>query len=561
MTLATIKTVVTRFLKNDEAQVIAIKGAWGVGKTYAWQQLIKENKDTIKLQAYSYVSLFGITSITQLRTAIFAKSTPTKMIGQRIDFDFLNNNWDSIFKKKFKDIVHFGSRIFGGSLQGKSVTVGLETIAPFLINNTIICLDDFERLPQNGINVEELLGFICELREEKNCKVVLIFNEAQLNNTEIYSKYREKVIDIEVLYDPTPLEAMELSVPSNLPLIEFVKAHCKTLEIKNIRVLKKIVSLINDLYPKIETLHPKLQYQTVHTGVLLSWSYFENGENIPTIAFLREWNRIAYLMNKKKNDGAEVNSAWIKTLNNYEITDIDEFDETILNVIERGYIEETGFIEAAEKLNKKFIADDLDQSFSNAWKLYHNSFSNNEEEIASALISSLKNSVSQVNLMNLSGTTMLLRYMGKDTEANSLIEYYANAWVAEKRNLDLKGFPFTQDIKDPMIWKIFEAKAEEIEKIIPLSEIYSSIIDNSLTKAERKSLCKATADDFYNVFNQDHGENLSQLINRCLEFLDHPEPYQAIGKNTRAALIRIGRESRINTRRVERFGITNDELN
>lgn len=258
MTLATVKTVITRFLQNEEAQVIAIKGAWGVGKTYAWQQLIAVNRDHIVVPTYSYVSLFGISSLAQLRTAIFAKSIPTKMIGQRLDFKFVNENWSAVTSQKFKSAMNFSAQLFGGSLQGKSVTVGLETIAPFLINNTIVCLDDFERLPQNGISVEELLGFICELREEKNCKVVLIFNEEQLSNPGLYAKYREKVIDIEMLYDPTPLEAMELALPPELPLIEDVRKHCRILEIKNIRVLKKIVFLINEIYPKIKNLHPNV---------------------------------------------------------------------------------------------------------------------------------------------------------------------------------------------------------------------------------------------------------------------------------------------------------------
>lgn len=561
MTLATVKTVITRFLHHKDPQVIAIKGPWGGGKTYAWQKLIEDNRHKITYPTYSYVSLFGISSIAQLRTAIFTKGIPVKMIGQNLNFDFVNKNWTDIVSQKFKSALNFSSQLSSRLSQGRVITVGLETIAPFLISNSIICLDDFERLSQNSISTEELLGFICELREERNCKVVLIFNEAQLGNPSVYSKYREKVIDIEVLYDPTPLEATNLALPPNLPFIDDVKKYCNILEIKNIRVLKKIVALINEIHPQINNLHQKVQSQAIHTGVVLSCMYYENDANRPTIDFLMDWNRVVHLVSSRNNDEVIVNQNWVNLLNSYGVTEMDEFDKTILKVIERGFIEETGFIETANQWHHKYVAYDLDQSFSDAWKLYHNTFANNEAELAFSLITSLKKSVDQVNPMNLSGTTMLLRFMEKDDDANELIEYYVNTWIAEKRNLDLKLYPFSDDIKDPIIWKIFEDRAKEKDVMIPLNDIASSIIDDSISKVEMRSLHTATIDDFYDLFNKDHGENLTRLITGCLRFLQYSPEVRSIGEKAHAALVKIGKENRLNSRRVKKFNINIDFTN
>ena len=52
MSTATIKAVVERFLKSDVPEVLVLKGAWGVGKTYAWNGMIKEFKATIKPANY-----------------------------------------------------------------------------------------------------------------------------------------------------------------------------------------------------------------------------------------------------------------------------------------------------------------------------------------------------------------------------------------------------------------------------------------------------------------------------------------------------------------------------
>jgi hypothetical protein len=44
-----------------------------------------------------------------------------------------------------------------------------------------VCFDDFERLSPS-IKLEEVLGFIAELKEQKECKVVMILNEGKLGD-------------------------------------------------------------------------------------------------------------------------------------------------------------------------------------------------------------------------------------------------------------------------------------------------------------------------------------------------------------------------------------------
>lgn len=74
---------IRRFLKSNNPEVIAIKGAWGVGKTYAWKAILKSARDdnAIHLKKYAYVSLFSITSLEELRRAIFESVIDTELIG------------------------------------------------------------------------------------------------------------------------------------------------------------------------------------------------------------------------------------------------------------------------------------------------------------------------------------------------------------------------------------------------------------------------------------------------------------------------------------------------
>src|SRR3546814_9091440 len=64
---------IQRFLASGEAEVLCVKGRWGVGKTYAWRHYLEDAQEKGKLPKadYAYVSLFGLNSQDALRHAIF----------------------------------------------------------------------------------------------------------------------------------------------------------------------------------------------------------------------------------------------------------------------------------------------------------------------------------------------------------------------------------------------------------------------------------------------------------------------------------------------------------
>ena len=42
LSIKNVKDCLIRFLESDEASIVAIRGAWGVGKTYFWNELVAE---------------------------------------------------------------------------------------------------------------------------------------------------------------------------------------------------------------------------------------------------------------------------------------------------------------------------------------------------------------------------------------------------------------------------------------------------------------------------------------------------------------------------------------
>lgn len=77
-----IKSFLTEKKTEKDGKVLVIKGKWGTGKTYLWQRIYESIKtDSLVLSSYSYVSLFGVDSLNELKTQIVA-SCKTKTNGQ-----------------------------------------------------------------------------------------------------------------------------------------------------------------------------------------------------------------------------------------------------------------------------------------------------------------------------------------------------------------------------------------------------------------------------------------------------------------------------------------------
>lgn len=64
---------IAKFLNQLDAEVLCMRGKWGAGKTYTWAHELKEARKSaiVKVTRYSYVSLFGINSLDELKFSIF----------------------------------------------------------------------------------------------------------------------------------------------------------------------------------------------------------------------------------------------------------------------------------------------------------------------------------------------------------------------------------------------------------------------------------------------------------------------------------------------------------
>src|SRR2546421_3533946 len=83
MSVQDVKAALNGFLSSDEPRAVALTGNWGRGKTFFWNLAIEEflrNKGLDYEVKYSYVSLFGISTVSELKDSIFENAVSAKQV-------------------------------------------------------------------------------------------------------------------------------------------------------------------------------------------------------------------------------------------------------------------------------------------------------------------------------------------------------------------------------------------------------------------------------------------------------------------------------------------------
>ena len=146
MSVEKTKKVVRDFLLNTSAEVLSIKGAWGVGKTYFWKEAIAQIKDDSNFcrNHYCYVSLFGMASLAQLKATIFETYEHKSEIGKGFSFDNLMKKFPKYGRKNSAFISRILEKLINRYIP-EEISAPVLSSTFHLVKNILICIDDFER--------------------------------------------------------------------------------------------------------------------------------------------------------------------------------------------------------------------------------------------------------------------------------------------------------------------------------------------------------------------------------------------------------------------------------
>ena len=149
---------------------IMINGEWGSGKTYFWNNKIRNKIDSLtfngKKYTTIYMSLYGISNLEDISKKIFIETT--QLMDKGIKKYMATHDKSTIpeYAKTGLDMAHF----FGA----KHVNERVDYSQFFATDDKVLCFDDLERA---NVDVIDILGYINNFVEHDHIKTIIICNE------------------------------------------------------------------------------------------------------------------------------------------------------------------------------------------------------------------------------------------------------------------------------------------------------------------------------------------------------------------------------------------------
>lgn len=558
MTIAQIEFEVGRFLSSDMPEVLCIKGKWGVGKTFGWHKFLNDANASgvLALKQYSYVSLFGLNSLEDLKFAIFERTTSGRDINKGADSSTFLKLLDksSSLGRRFRPVAEAAAALFNR----KGVAEVLFRSAFLAVQEQLICIDDLER-SGDALKVRDVLGLASFLKLERRCKVVLLLNDEEHPEKDVFLRQLEKVADISLTFDPTSQEACKIALSTDDPLTALLQPRIIELGITNIRVIKKIETLARRLTEVLNESGNGIIEQAISTVALAGW-----GVNQPTSAppldFIRTYNRTALSLRTEKDLIDNNTAKWLAILNTYPFHSADELDLVIIDGVAAGFFNNESLREKAKAVSLQHRLHSRDTAFSRAWdELYHGSLVTSDDEFLDALHRSAVDEADAISALNINSAIRLLRECGRGEQADEVIQ----KWFSVRSNEALEFFRIanhhfsTEDHIDDGLKAAFEDRRRNYQDDRDPFQVLQKVArQQSWREADVALLAKCSATDFERMFEQLRGNDVRMAIDIILRLgQSGKEGSDAIGAASLEALRRIAGKSTLRARKVRRFGI------
>ena len=153
---------------------IMINGEWGSGKTYFWNNKIKNKINSLQLNGKTYttiyMSLYGISNLEDISKKLFIETTQLMDKNMRKYMNATGQQSIPEYAKTGLDMAN----LFGVTQNGDKLDYGKF----FSTDDKVLCFDDLERA---NVDVIDILGYINNFVEHDHIKTIIICNEKELS--------------------------------------------------------------------------------------------------------------------------------------------------------------------------------------------------------------------------------------------------------------------------------------------------------------------------------------------------------------------------------------------
>ena len=190
---------------------IMINGEWGSGKTYFWNNKIRNKIESMQVNGKKlttiYMSLYGISNLEEISKKIFIETT--QLMDKNLK-KYMNYNEQTTIPEYAKtglDMANF----FGVTQNGDKI----DYEKFFSTNDKVLCFDDLERA---NVDVIDILGYINNFVEHDHIKTIIICNEKELS-----TKLKSNNIEMKTFIATYLLDKEKKLFENNKPMVEKIQ--------------------------------------------------------------------------------------------------------------------------------------------------------------------------------------------------------------------------------------------------------------------------------------------------------------------------------------------------
>ena len=189
---------------------IMINGEWGSGKTYFWNNKIRNKIESMQVNGKKlttiYMSLYGISNLEEISKKIFIETT--QLMDKNLK-KYMNYNEQTIpeYAKTGLDMANF----FGVTQNGDKI----DYEKFFSTDDKVLCFDDLERA---NVDVIDILGYINNFVEHDHIKTIIICNEKELS-----TKLKSNNIEMKTFIATYLLDKEKKLFENNKPMVEKIQ--------------------------------------------------------------------------------------------------------------------------------------------------------------------------------------------------------------------------------------------------------------------------------------------------------------------------------------------------
>ncbi|WP_186122825.1 P-loop NTPase fold protein [Burkholderia gladioli] len=552
MTIEQSKTQLISLIDNADLKVIALTGAWGTGKTHLWNEIRKESQDPI-VKGARYVSLFGLKDINQLKLKVVQSALPVGGDSSSLT-EGLMKTW-----KVSVDALKKAHEGFSALDELALVAV------PVALRNRFVVVDDIER-KHASLSVDEVLGFVDEYSQNFGTRFLLILNSDQFSaptDSALWAAFREKVVEEELRFTPTPGEAFDIAVPNlDNPYRTTARTAVDACGVTNIRVIRQAYRLVVRLLGATWDMPLAIQARTVPSIVLISALANKAIKDGPTLEYVAGYNRGGDFLSRylgKEGDALKEKTedstpaAWKVLLSKLGINSSDEFEELVVAFVRDGRHD----AKAIEAIVQGYQDNQNRTESRNLAHAFFERFTWDVTGCDDDLVADAVKLIAKVRDLDAYTVTALGKQMAELPDGAKLEEALIDGWLAHFATIAGKtefGDPsFGRPLHPKLKAAIDDARDARIQSATVVDAINHLLGNEGWGHREEAAMRAATIDDFETAMRTLKGRDFKIFVLKSLDILEHQEMYEKYfgqaGMNFLEACRRIVRAEKEN-----RFG-------